>query len=352
MSFVINEKLNAMEAYSPVSGDYRIRLDANESFISPDEDVMNDIIKGIEALRFCRYPDPLAQELCTLAAAHYNVSPDEITAGNGSDELIGVIISAFTQKGDSVLTFNPDFSMYSFYCGLVECPCLSLEKSEDYRIDIDEAIKTANDNNVRIIIFSNPCNPTSIAVESKEIIRLIKSVSALVVLDEAYMEFYGDSLASAVGEYDNLIVLRTFSKAMGLAAVRLGFALANRVLTAQLQKAKSPYNVNSVSQLIGVAVLNHPESIKRAVARINESRDNLLSEFKRLQKLYPAYLTVIGADANFVFLKTEFAGELFEYLKESGIVVRCFGDKLRVTAGRNWENNELIKFIEEFYSKK
>ncbi len=352
MSFELNEKIKSMEPYEPLTGNYRIRLDANESFVPPADEVMADIKTAVDAMHFNRYPDSAAAELCALAAAYYGVKPQNITAGNGSDDLICVIMNAFTQKGDKVLTFTPDFSMYTFYSGLIECPCVAMPKRDDFTIDVDAAINLANSEQVRLIIFSNPCNPTSIGLVAADVIKLIQNVSALVVLDEAYMDFFGQSLVTATEEYDNLIVLRTLSKAMGMAAVRLGFAVTNPVLTNAVRVAKSPYNVNAVSQAIGCAVLSHTESIQHAITRINASRDMLFAEFKRLQKDLSGKITPVAADANFVFAKADNAGELFEALKKSGIIIRRFGDYIRVTAGRNLENIEVITAIEKFYGKK
>lgn len=350
MPFELNNKLKSMEPYEPVAGSYRIRLDANESFIPPATEVMDDIRASIDALHFNRYPDSPASELCTLAASYYGVKPELVVAGNGSDDLISVIMNAFTQRSDKVLVFEPDFSMYSFYSSLIETSCISMPKRSDFTIDVDAAIKLVKSENVRLIIFSNPCNPTSIVLGADEVKKIARSVDALVVVDEAYMDFSGQSVVTETESFDNLIVLRTLSKAMGMAAVRLGFAIANKTIANLIRTAKSPYNVNSVSQAIGCAVLSHPEYIQHAVTRINSSRDMLFAELNRLQteigKIAP-----VAADANFVYTKADDAGRLFESLKKSGIIIRRFGDYLRITAGRNLENIEVVKAIERFYKE-
>ena len=349
MPFELNEKLKSMEPYEPITGSFRIRLDANESFVPPADEVMEDIKAAIENLHYIRYPDSLASELCALAASYYGVKPELVTAGNGSDDLISVIMNAFTQKGDKVLTFTPDFSMYSFYSSLTETVCIEMPKREDFTIDVDAAIKLANSENVRLIIFSNPCNPTSVVLNAGEVKKLVGNVSSLVIVDEAYMDFCGQSLVTETESFDNLIVLRTMSKAMGMAAIRLGFSIANQTITSAIRAAKSPYNVNSVSQAIGCAVFAHSEYIKHAITRINASRDSLFAEMKRLQIEMPGKITAIAADANFVFTKADKAGELFEALMKAGIIVRRIGDYLRITAGRNLENIEVVKAIERFY---
>lgn len=348
MPFELSEKIKSMEPYEPVTGDFRIRLDANESFITPSGEVLDSIKEAIAGVRFNRYPDPFATGLCALAAAYYGVRPELVVAGNGSDELISVIMNAFTQKGDKILTLSPDFSMYTFYSSLIECPCITMPKRDDFSIDVDAVIEAANKEDVRIIIFSNPCNPTSIGLDTKDIKKLISGVSALVVLDEAYMDFFDKSLIKEAQSFDNLIVLRTLSKAMGMAAVRLGFAIANPTLISAVRVAKSPYNVNAVSQAIGCAVLSYPEHIQRSITRINASRDELLTELEKLGK-ETGKITPIAADANFVFAKAEQASDLYDALKESGILIRRFGDYVRITAGRNLETVELISAMKRFY---
>ncbi len=350
MAFELNEKLLNLQPYEPISGEYRIRLDANESFIPPSEELVQSIAQRMAGLKYNRYPDPYAAELCGLFAKFYGIKGELVTAGNGSDELISVIMNAFIQKGDRVICFSPDFSMYEFYSEIVESNCIVLPKNGNLTIDIDEVISEANASGARIIIFSNPCNPTSIGIKRDEVRRLIKNVNSLVVLDEAYMDFYDQSLINEVESYDNLIILRTCSKAVGMAAIRLGFAIANKRLTAALKCVKTPYNVNSVTQAIGCAVFSNPDSIRRAIVRINSSRDLLSEELKKLEKLFPEKLKIIANSANFVYTQVYGAKDMFAYLMKEGIIVRCFGDYLRITAGRNYENLELAASMEKFLS--
>lgn len=348
MPFELNEKIENLEPYSPVSGEYRIRLDANESFIVPDEEIMQSIEQRISKVKFNRYPDPYASELCELFAEFYEVPKELVTAGNGSDELISVIMGAFTQKGDNIICSPPDFSMYKFYSRINESNCIEVKKKDDFSFDVDGLIKTANESSARIIVFSNPCNPTSVGLERDEVRRLVKGVESLVVLDEAYMDFYDQTLVNEVEEYDNLIVLRTCSKAVGMASIRLGFAVANSRLAKVIKGAKSPYNVNSVTQAIGCAVFSNPDYIKKSIVRINTSRDFLAEELKKLEAKHNEKLKVIAYSANFVYTKIYNARELYEFLKREGIIVRIFGDYLRITAGRNYENAELISAIEKY----
>lgn len=345
MSYTLSAKTAALQPYTPNEGVYRIRLDANESFLLPtetDREAMGQVIADLD-LR--RYPDPLATEACEAFAALYELDPALVTAGNGSDELISVIMSVFLQKGEKVLTVSPDFSMYKFYTSITENPCLVLDKNEDLTIDVDKVISTINTENVRLFIFSNPCNPTSLGLNRDAVRRILRETSALIVLDEAYMDFWDQSLLGEVTEYDNLIILRTASKALGLAAVRLGFAVANETLTGILRAAKSPYNVNAATQAIATIALSNPLYKDVYIDLLVESRKQLSEGLSRLvekgyiKKLYESC-------TNFVLIEIEDAPYFWEELADFGIVVRLFGNnRLRITAGTEAENKEVIAGI-------
>lgn len=346
--FELNKKIKELTPYDPITGTYRIRLDANESYITLPLDIKKEIAKAVSDIHFNRYPDPKAAAVCEGFANYYSLPSDCVTAGNGSDELISVIMNAFLQKGDCVMTLEKDFSMYSFYSSIVECRHIAYQKNDDYSVDIDKVIKQANEQNARIIIFSNPCNPTSRVLSREKVRKLVKSVNSLVVLDEAYMDFSDQSLLSQFSSFDNIIILKTCSKAIGMAAIRLGFAVANKKLTDVLKAVKSPYNVNAVTQAIGEIVFSHPEYIDSSIKRIIESRDGLFNRLCEIENEFSGRIKPTPTDTNFVFVKSNNATELFNYLKSAGIVVRLMGDKLRITAGRNYENDAVCTEIENF----
>lgn len=350
MAYELCNKLKNLTPYDPAEGIYRIRLDANESFLPLPDEVLEKLPKALERVRFNRYPDPLASELCFDFAQYYRVDPKSVTAGNGSDELLNIIANSFLQRGETVLTLAPDFSMYGFYAELAECRCVRMDKGEGFRINPDAVIERANQEHAAMVIFSNPCNPTSVLLDREAVRKIIRGVNGLVVLDEAYMDFADASLIREADQYDNLILLRTCSKAFGLAAIRLGFAVANPTLTRALQAAKSPYNVNSVTQAIGSAVLSEPEAARRAIEQILISRRSLYGMVRALAEKYPGKIDVIEPQTNFVFARYEDSGELFEFLKKNAMIVRRMGDYLRITAGRNHENVEVTQKIGEFYA--
>ena len=340
--FQLNDKVKNLTPYEPISGTYEIRLDANESFLTFPDEIENEMVEALKNSALNRYPDPMAAKLVKGFADYFNVDVDCVTAGNGSDEIISVIMNAFLQKGDKILTLEPDFSMYRFYAEIAECESVKYQKDENLDVNIDDVLSLANKENVRIVIFSNPCNPTSRIVTKNDIRKLINNTDALVVLDEAYMDFAEDeSLLGEFKNYDNLIILKTCSKALGSAALRLGFAVANKTLTNVIRAVKSPYNVNSVSQSLGEVLFSHPDYIDKCIETVVNSRKDLYNEILKIEsdKIEKIYET----HTNFVFMKVKNAKEIFEKMKDNSIIIRNMGDYLRITAGTEYENAKMLE---------
>lgn len=342
------KKLADLKPYDPITGEYKIRLDANESFIAPSADLLSKAAENIN-LNINRYPDPYAVKAVNAFSGFYGVNPDIVTAGNGSDELISLITSCFLKKGDKILCLSPDFSMYFFYPMIYELDMIVLEKETDLSINIDKVITAAKKNNVKCIIFSNPCNPTSLGISAVEVKRLIISTDALIVIDEAYMEFWNQSILTETEKYDNLIILKTCSKALSLAGVRLGFAVSNQTLTTALRAAKSPYNVNSVTQEIGALVLSDKVRIKNNISAIKTSISGLYTELNELR--FSFFKIIYKPCTNFLFIEADNAENIYNYLLEQSIAVRLMGNNLRITCGTSGENEELIKALKQYEVK-
>ena len=232
--FELNEKLRGLAAYQPVEARGCVRLDANESFLPLPQAVWEAFCQALGGLEYNRYPDPAAKELCGAFAQYYGIDPQTVVAGNGSDELISVIFQGFLMKGQAFATLDPDFSMYAQAGALAEARHVSIGK-RDFQISPEEVVEACRREKVKLLIFSNPCNPTSLALDREAVRHILKGVEALVVLDEAYMDFSDQSLLEEASQYSNLIILRTCSKALGMAAARLGFAAANPKLAGALR---------------------------------------------------------------------------------------------------------------------
>jgi histidinol-phosphate aminotransferase len=350
--YTLCDKVKNLTPYEPILGEYKIRLDANESFLSLSPSIREKIGQIAAGLDFNRYPDPYAAELCRQYAAVYGLSPDNLTVGDGSDELISLINGCMLQKEDTVLTVSDDFSMYAFYGTLSEHPILIQQKDSDFRLDIDESIRIIKENNVRMMIFSNPCNPTGRGLPREEVRRLVTETDALIVLDEAYMDFWDQSLLDEVNQYDNLLILKTCSKAIGLASLRVGIAVANRTLTRALRAVKSPYNVGTLPQAVAAAVLSEPDYLENCRQALIRSREELQAGVEKLAAAYPQVLPrVYDSVTNFILIKTDFADQLQTALRQRSIAIRKFTGFLRISAGSPEENAAVLQALQEILAK-
>ncbi len=347
--YKLNDKIKGLTPYNPLSERYKIRLDANESCFNLSEDIMKEIHSAIDKIDYNRYPDPNCTNLAKAFAKYYNINSDYVTVGNGSDELISVILTSFMMKGQSIVTIEPDFSMYRFYASLSELNYIVVNKDEELRIDINNVIKTIKDNCASAVIFSNPCNPTSKGLNKDDIVKLITSVDALVILDEAYMDFWDCSFLNDVGKYDNLIILRTASKACGAASLRLGFAISNPEISYAIKAVKSPYNVNTISQKIGEIIYNNHSFLENNKKTIVSLRLSLYNDIKDIEKKYNNDFYVLESDANFIFIKTKYAKRIYDYMIIKSLAIRLMGNFIRVTAGTDEENKIFITYLNEFF---
>ncbi len=350
MLYKLNSKIRGLEPYEPISGNYKIRLDANECPFNYPQEIINQIKAEISNIDFNRYPDPLASKVVNAFAEFYDINPELVTAGNGSDELIFLIESAFLEKGDKMLVVSPDFSMYKFYSSICEIECDAFIKNNDLQIDTDALIKKISSDNIKLVLFSNPCNPTGQGMTAQDARKLVSSVNALVILDEAYMDFWDQSLIGEVENYSNLIVFRTASKSIGSAALRLGFAIANKTISKAIKAVKSPYNVNSISQSVGSIIYKNKEYLLNRQKTIVKNREKLYNDLMEISA-YTDDFKVYNSCANFIFIKTSFGKELWEYLKDNSIVIRYMGDYIRISVGTQEENTEVIRCIKNFLSR-
>ena len=346
--YTLNKKIINLVPYEPISGTYDIRLDANECPDNLPEFIREEIKAEIDKLAFNRYPDPMASSVVEAFASYYGMNPALVTAGNGSDELIFLIEAAFLEKGDKMLVVSPDFSMYNFYSSICEVECETFVKNDDLDIDVDALIEKVNSDGIKLLMFSNPCNPTGRGITADEARRLVTSVDALVILDEAYMDFWDQSLLSEVEKYSNLIIFRTASKAVGSAALRLGFAVANETISRAVKAVKSPYNVNSFSQAAGAVIFKNKEYLQNRQKTIVKNRETLYNGLMELGNALEDF-TPIESVANFVFVRTSQAEKIFAYLKSKSIVVRLMGSYLRITAGTGQEVEQVLNSIKEYF---
>lgn len=335
----VSKKMKGKVPYEPITGSYKIRLDANESPFSPSAEILKRFSRELANIPLNRYPDPTARALRESFAKKYKLDASKIVAGNGSDELISVIMTSLLDKGDTLAVAYPDFSMYAFYAQLSENRVLIYDKEDNF--SLDSLLGFVKKNKARMVIFSNPCNPTGLGFEREKVLDFIEKCPALCIVDEAYMDFWDQSVLDVADRYENLIVLKTLSKALGGAGLRLGFAIGHKSLIDALNVARSPYNVNTLSQTLGRIMLESSEDKAGFLAAQAKKLEAELSGMLPDAKIYPTR-------ANFVFLSHPDAEKIYKGLLEHGIAIRYFApDRLRITASYDEELDGLYAALRD-----
>jgi len=328
----------ALKPYSSARDEYSgaeasVFLDANENpYNAPNN----------------RYPDPLQRELKSLIAPLKGVKEENIFLGNGSDEAIDLIFRAFCQPGvDNVVAIDPTYGMYKVCAEVNDVEYRPMLLDVYYQMKAS-ALMSAIDEYTKAIFLCSPNNPTGNSMERKEIELLLNRFDGLVIVDEAYIDFSSsESLLKDLDKYPNLIVLQTFSKAWGCAAIRLGMAFASPEIIAIFNKIKYPYNVNRLTQEEAIKILKQPEQIKAWVNILLAERARVMAEFVKL----PCCIRVFPTDANFFLAKVYEATQIYNYLVSEGIIVRnrtnvtLCNECLRITIGTKEENDALLEAL-------
>ncbi len=328
------EALETYETYDPmevmaeragVTPENIIRLNGNENPYGPSPKVAAAL--G-DYQNFNYYPDPGQRNLRRVLSDYLNVEPERIVAGNGSDELIDLLLRIYVGVGDNVIIPTPTFGMYTFSTGICGGETISVERDDTFEIDL-EAMKSAITSNSKIIFLASPNNPTGNIVPEAQA-RALLDTGLLVVMDEAYFEFCGETAIPLLSEYPNLVVLRTFSKWAGLAGLRIGVGAMNQDLATTMMAMKPPYNVNLAAEVAVTTSLEDTSGLLARVAQIVEERDRMMEKLKQVPSLTPW-----PSRANFILCEVPDGRgkEIFEGLCSRGIFLRY------------WSNGSLKNFI-------
>ena len=323
-----------------------IKLDSNEIARGYNKDYIRDILirEVFTNLDISSYPDSKSKKLIEAYSKYSDIDKANLINGNGSDEILDLIFSVYG-KGKKVATMNPDFSMYDIYgekysSKLLKISCKSL----------DEFLDFAKRENADMIIFSNPNNPTGRAFDVKEIEKLVKGFNNMVVIDEAYVEFYRGSAYSLIKCYPNLIITRSCSKAVGMAGLRIGFGVSNEVNIKKLESIKLPYNIGIINQTLGAILLKDKDIIDKKVDEVIKNREILYKELQRIA-IEIGDFNPLKSEGNFIYIETNLAKEVYEYLLKDNIYVRLFDSGIRITVGKGEENKLVIESLENYFKK-
>ncbi|MBE0674014.1 MAG: histidinol-phosphate transaminase [Bacteroidales bacterium] len=347
-------ELTGLTPYSSARDEFQGEADI---FLDANENPFGFRYKGIPSLN--RYPDPLQRSLKKALSELYGISPECIFAGNGSDEIIDLLIRAFCRPGtDSVIITPPTYGMYEVQARIHNVNVIKVRLDNDFLPD-EAAIATAAEraavagSPARILFLCSPNNPTGNLIPAATIERITSSFNGMVLVDEAYIDFSGTGGAlHLTGSYDNLMVIRTFSKARGMAAARLGIGFACKEVTGLLNRIKLPYNVNSLTIDAALRSLENEQTTKQQVSIIIEERNVIAEALGKMEGV----IKVWPSDANFLLIKVEKPRELYSFLLGRGIVIRdrstlegC-GGCLRITVGTPPQNKLLLEAMGEFFS--
>lgn len=343
---LVREKVKSLKAYHVENIDCEIKLHANENPFSPPEELARQFQESFKDIQLNRYPDPDCQLLKAAISELNNIPAESLVIGNGSDELIQLILQMFCNAGESYSFPDPTFGMYSIIgkgMGLVPHP-FPLDTRWDFKAD--DYLKFLAEKNARVVFFSYPNNPTGNCYSEREIKKVIENFQGIVVLDEAYFDFANKTFYSAIKEHNNLIVLRSLSK-IGLAGLRVGYGMADPFIIEQINKVRLPYNCNTISQDFATRLLKNFEPVREQIKMILSERDRLIQGLSQLD-----FITVFPSDSNFILFRVDDGGDkLFEELMGNGVLVRNLGSHpllkncLRVTGGTAKENDRFLAIL-------
>ncbi len=296
-----------------------------------------------------RYPDPYQSELRKAVSRIKGIPAENIFLGNGSDEIIDLCFRIFCIPGtDKALTFTPSYGMYQVSAAVNDIKMVNIPLDENFQIDIKSVTPAFSDKNLKLIFICSPNNPTGNCMNRVMLERIIYQFNGIVIIDEAYIDFADkSSMKDSLDRYPNLIVMQTFSKAYGLASVRVGMAFASSEIVRYLNKVKPPYNISTVNQKTILRRIANRSYFNGQVRKIRSERDRMAVELKKIRivkKIWPS-------DANFLLVKVYNADTIYNYLVDNKIIVRnrhsVAENCLRITIGTRRENDRLLKALKE-----
>ncbi|MBK5251319.1 MAG: histidinol-phosphate transaminase [Peptostreptococcaceae bacterium] len=339
------ESIKGMKAYLVDNSKYDIKIDANESNTNIFQEIMPEIWGNVMKEDINRYPDSEASELRKAISGFIGVPPEKILCGNGSDELIKMIVDGFVNPGEVVLSHSPTFGMYGVSTRVSGGTYAEIETDEVFNIDIDALIAKARELKPKLIFLCNPNNPTGNILEKSQVRRVLRETESILVLDEAYIEFAGESMVDEIGDWENLVIMRTLSKAFGLAGLRLGYIIADGPIMEVMRAIKPPYNLNRISQRLATEVLVHASYINKNIEAMKDERERMLGELAKIDEL-----KVFPTKSNFILLRTAEAEKLDKAFKDESILVRKYSggrleNCLRISIGSQSENEAVMAVI-------
>ncbi|MES2306845.1 MAG: histidinol-phosphate transaminase [Gemmatimonadota bacterium] len=346
---LIKPSVRTQPAYTLEAPPAARKLNQNEAPDDFADALKREVLERVLARPWHRYPEFTPRSLSSKLAAHYGWDVDGILVGNGSNELIQATMAVSVERDDVVVAPAPTFSLYRLLTSVFGGRYVGVPFASGFRYDIDRLIRTAQRDEAKLLVLNTPNNPTGSALRLEDVERALVETEGFVVCDEAYIEFGGESAIPLLATHSRLVVLRTFSKALGLAGMRFGVALAQPAVAREIAKAKLPYNVNVVTLAAAEVALEHQERIDQRVADVIRARTRLLLALRALPGL-----TAFDSAANFVVIRCESrpAKAVFQALhRDFGILVRDVSggvdleECLRISIGREDDIDAVVAAV-------
>jgi histidinol-phosphate aminotransferase len=349
----IKPEVRALRAYALSPHRASVKINQNENPWDAPARIKGETLRRLETRQWSRYPDFAPASLHLRLAEFSGWRPDGIIAGNGSNELIQALLMVTIGPGKRVLISEPTFALYRQISSVLGGEVMSVPLTTQLSYDPNVLQKTVSDMQPAVTIVCSPNNPTGCVLSDPDLRALLRSTSGLVVVDEAYHEFAENSVVPLLSEHENLVVLRTFSKAMAMAALRVGYLLAAPELALELTKAVLPYNLNAISQTAAeVAVELYEDELRPLVRKIIAERERLYGELSRIEGLTP-----VRSHANFMVVRSSVAPKqvLAELIKRNILIRDVSGysmlsDYFRLSVGTPEENDLLLSALSEIFA--
>jgi len=339
-------QLQGIEPYDPKYIPADVMISANENPSDVPLEIRREIERAVRKVKLNRYPDPLANDLRDMIAEANGLDRDQVLMGNGGDELLFDMALAWGGPSRKFLNVPPTFSVYAYNASILNTEVVEVPRRDDYSIDVDAVCERLAQGDIDYAIFCSPNNPTGNLLPGAEIDRILKASDALVMVDEAYFEFSRYTARPLLERHENLIILRTFSKAFSLAGVRMGYLLGSERVLREFKKVRLPYSVDAVSQAIARVVYANRAQFETGIEQIIDERARVIGELGALEgvKVFPS-------SANYVLFRLPAgidAAQVWQRLLDAGVLVRDFSrtpsleNCLRVSIGSPEENTRFL----------
>ncbi len=326
-----------------------VKMNLNENFAIPSEAVEKLLLDACRSIDVRAYPPPRGSLAVKAISDFLGFNKSEISVANGADEIIDLLMKVFVRRGSKVMVVEPTFPMYTFFAELYGGKKVTVMLKKDFSLDVDAILKKA-DKDTRLLFVCSPNNPTGNQFRESDIKRLLEEFKGVVVVDEAYADFAADSVINWIRDYDNLAVLRSFSKAFGLAGLRLGYLVSSKHVVKYVQRVVCPFNVNSVTQQAIVLALQNWSYFKEKINFVVNEREWLMKNLQQIDGVSP-----YPSDANFILFKVTktnlTSAVVTERMENRNVLVKDRGHLLllenciRVTVGTRNMNESFVSAL-------